>query len=692
MAAKGSEVGNGYVLIKPTMDESAISNLEAHGQRGGQGFGGAFSVAAGNLISSAVEKIASAAVDVFKNAFDNYANYEQLVGGVDTLFKESSAIVQENAANAFRTAGMSANEYMENVTSFSASLLQSLGGDTAKAAEYADRAMIDMSDNANKMGTDMSRITDAYQGFAKDNYTMLDNLKLGYGGTKEEMKRLISDAAKMTDVQEELGVTVDESSMSFGNVVNAISVMQKSMGIAGTTAEEGAKTISGSINKLSASWQNFLTGIFDENADVGLLGEQLFESVGDVLANVAPRIMVLVQRLIVGLPGAIIKALEMIPSTLAPAITAVFGEQLGGQINEALGGAFDGIASKLSTLGANFMTTMQAIWNAVQPLVMAIGELFTMLAPIVTEAIGFITSFISLRVLPLIQAVAKTVQPVIEQIAASIQEHMPEIQAVIETVMGVVKNIINTVWPFVQSVVISAVEAISEIVEHVWPVVSEIITVACNVIQDVINVAWPIIQSITETVFTAIQGIAETVWPIISGIVETAADAIKGAIEGISYIVGVVQGIFDAVKSAIENPMETAKNFIGGIIDTIKGFFNFDIQWPHIPLPHFEAWGSPNPLDWLEGGLPGFSIEWYAKGGFVDNATLIGAGEKGPEMILPQRGILMDEFASTIAEKIGGAGVDIHDCTFNVRDESDIRRVAEELNTLINRQAAGAFA
>ena len=166
------QVGTGYVLIKPKMDEGAKAQVEQSGKSSGQGFGTAFQVAAGNLISNAVQSLASAAVDVFANAFSNYADYEQLVGGVDTLFKESSEIVQRNAAEAYRTAGMSANEYMEQVTSFSASLLQGLGGDTEAAAAYADMAMRDMSDNANKMGTDMGRITDAYAGFAKQNYTI----------------------------------------------------------------------------------------------------------------------------------------------------------------------------------------------------------------------------------------------------------------------------------------------------------------------------------------------------------------------------------------------------------------------------------------------------------------------------------------------------------------------------------------
>ena len=215
-----------------------------------------------------------------------YADYEQLSGGVETLFKDSSDKVLEYANNAYKTAGLSANAYMETVTSFSASLLQSLGGDTEKAAKYADRAIIDMSDNANKMGTSMEMIQNAYQGFAKQNYTMLDNLKLGYGGTQEEMKRLIQDAAALTDVQAELGVTVDENSMSFGNIVNAISVMQTEMGIAGTTTEEAEKTISGSWNALKGAWTNFMTEFGKAGADMDKVYEQLEESAKNFASNI----------------------------------------------------------------------------------------------------------------------------------------------------------------------------------------------------------------------------------------------------------------------------------------------------------------------------------------------------------------------------------------------------------------------
>lgn len=244
---------------------------------------------------SGLKKLSGAVVNVGKQAIESYAEYEQLVGGVETLFKDSAGIVEDYANKAYKTAGLSANEYMETVTSFSASLLQSLGGDTKKASEYSNRAIIDMSDNANKMGTAMESIQNAYQGFAKQNYTMLDNLKLGYGGTKEEMARLITDASKLTGVQKELNLTVEDGNMSFGNIVNAISVVQKNMGIMGTTSKEASSTIQGSVNAMKSSWKNLLTAIADDNKDLSKSVDEFVDSAVTASKNLVPRIKVAVE-------------------------------------------------------------------------------------------------------------------------------------------------------------------------------------------------------------------------------------------------------------------------------------------------------------------------------------------------------------------------------------------------------------
>lgn len=215
-----------------------------------------------------------------KSAVQGFGEYEQLVGGVDTLFKDASAQVQEYAANAYKTAQISANDYMNTVTSFSASLLQSLGGDTAAAAKYADQAIIDMADNANKMGTSMESIQYAYQGFAKQNYTMLDNLKLGYGGTRGEMQRLLEDAERISGIHFEMD--------NFADMTQAIHIIQEEMGIAGTSAEEASQTIQGSVASMKSAWSNLVTGMADENADIGTLVNNFVTTAGTAFENLIP--------------------------------------------------------------------------------------------------------------------------------------------------------------------------------------------------------------------------------------------------------------------------------------------------------------------------------------------------------------------------------------------------------------------
>ena len=251
-------------------------------------FGGALKsglAVAAKAAAAATAAAAGAVIALTKSAVENYGEYEQLVGGVETLFKDSAGTVEEYANNAYKTAGLSANEYMETVTSFSASLLQSMGNDTQAAAEKADRAITDMSDNANKMGTDMQSIQNAYQGFAKQNYTMLDNLKLGYGGTKEEMQRLIDDANALNAAQ---GNYTNYTIESYADIVDAIHTVQTEMGITGTTALEASTTIEGSIGAMKAAYANFVTGLGNDNADISELSSQLIQSVGTVAENVLP--------------------------------------------------------------------------------------------------------------------------------------------------------------------------------------------------------------------------------------------------------------------------------------------------------------------------------------------------------------------------------------------------------------------
>lgn len=305
------------LFVKISVQDEASENVETLSGKFKNGLATAAKVGA-----AAVGAAATGIAVLTKNALNNYAEYEQLVGGVDTLFKDSSAKVQEYAANAYKTAGLSANEYMDTVTSFSASLLQSLGGDTEAAADMANVAITDMSDNANKMGTDMASIQNAYQGFAKQNYTMLDNLKLGYGGTKEEMERLLENATKLSGVEYDIS--------SYADIVDAIHVIQGEMEISGRTAEEAAAiyertgrqvseqlgttakeastTIQGSVSSMKSAWGNLLVGIADDNANFKTLTEQFVDSLVTVGENIIPRINIIIQ----GLTQLITKASQTI--------------------------------------------------------------------------------------------------------------------------------------------------------------------------------------------------------------------------------------------------------------------------------------------------------------------------------------------------------------------------------------------
>ena len=346
------------------------------------------------LMASAIKEAAEALVDLSKQAIQGFAEQEQVIGGVDTLFKESSKQVQQYANEAYKTAGISANEYMETVTSFSASLLQSLGGDTAKAAAYADRAVSDMSDNANKMGTDMASIQDAYQGFAKQNYTMLDNLKLGYGGTKTEMERLVAEAAAMTEEQEKLNVAVDAGDLSFGNIVNAISVVQQHLGIAGTTATETATTIEGSAKAMKSAWQNLVTGMANENLDLSALIENFVESIQTFLDdNLIPRIQTMIPRMVEALTqliGAmtpyIAPALQMLLPVIVQGISALVSG-----IVQALPAAVSAISDVIPMIVDQLVTLLPQITASgveiIAALVSGIGENLPALIPAAVDAI-----------------------------------------------------------------------------------------------------------------------------------------------------------------------------------------------------------------------------------------------------------------------------------------------------------------
>lgn len=395
---------------------------------------------AAKAAAAATAAAAGAMAALVKSAVENYGEYEQLVGGVETLFKSSADTVQEYANNAYKTAGLSANEYMETVTGFSASLLQSMGNDTQAAAEKANRAITDMSDNANKMGTDMTSIQNAYQGFAKANYTMLDNLKLGYGGTKEEMQRLLADAEKISGVKYDLS--------SYADIVDAIHVVQTEMGITGTTATEAATTIQGSANAMKSAWSNLITGMSNENLDLDKLVQNVIDSVNTFADNLIPRLQIMLPRFVQGLTQLIS---GMIPY-VAPALELLLPpliEGVGGLVSgivQALPAAVEAITAVIPMLVEQLTILLPQIISAgveiIAALASGIGENLPALIPAVVDAIITITEglldHIDLLIIAAGQLIAGLAQGLIEAIPRLIGR-LPEIIGAI--VKGLLKGL-----------------------------------------------------------------------------------------------------------------------------------------------------------------------------------------------------------------------------------------------------------
>lgn len=368
MAAKDGEIRIGVAL-----DSAKVTRqIDELGDRLSSGMKKGLDVAAkiGKVAAAGVAAATAGVAALTKEAMVQYAEYEQLAGGVETLFKENADTVMGYAENAYKTAGLSANEYMNTVTSFSASLLQSLDNDTSQAAEKANLAITDMADNANKMGTAMESIQYAYQGFAKQNYTMLDNLKLGYGGTKEEMERLLENAGKLS------GIKYDIS--SFSDIVDAIHVVQTELGITGTTAKEAATTIQGSINATKSAWANLLTGIADENADVEQLVNNLVDSASTAAENIMPRI----EQILSGIGDFVAKIAPTVAERIPQLISDVLPKLLRAGM-DALAGVAQGIGDAL--LPTLIQCALDAILTFAKGLSQSVPQMFPAVIEIITE-------------------------------------------------------------------------------------------------------------------------------------------------------------------------------------------------------------------------------------------------------------------------------------------------------------------
>lgn len=515
---------------------------------------------------------ASGVAFLTKSSLEQYAEYEQLVGGVETLFKQSADIVQQYADNAYKTAGMSANEYMDTVTSFSASLLQGLGGDTAKAAEVANQAITDMSDNANKMGTSMQMIQNAYQGFAKQNYTMLDNLKLGYGGTQEEMARLINDSGVLGDAFVATANNINE--VSFDKIIEAIHVVQTNMGVTGTTAAEAASTIEGSVASAKSAWTNLITGIADENADLDTLIGNFVTSAETVAGNVVPRIT----QILSGMGTAI----EQLAPILAAEVPTLIASVLPSIVNggaQLLVGLVTGLVSALPQLVAavpGIIDTMITSISEALPQILNVGvqlldqlttgietglpDMVSRIPEIITQFMNYITE----QLPTVLDKGAELLNNLVNGILGAIPEMtaaLPEIiTAFVQFITDNLPTIIESGINILLNLVSGIIGAIPDLVASIPQIISAITTGIARALPKIIQSGVSLLQKFIEGILSNIPALVAALPQIISAIVE-----------GIGALIG---GIVDVGKSIVEGIWKGIQEMAGWIYDKVTGFFS----------------------------------------------------------------------------------------------------------------------
>lgn len=489
--------------------------------------------------------VVTGAVGLVKQVSSSYGQLQQSIGGIETLFGDSAQKVIENANNAYTTAGISANEYMQQVTSFSASLLQSLGGDTEKAANAADMAVRDMADNANKMGTSMEMIQNAYQGFAKQNYTMLDNLKLGYGGTKTEMERLLADASKIT------GIKYDISNLN--DVYSAIHVIQGELGITGTTALEAGETIEGSFNSLSASWQNFLAGLGNPDADMAKIVDNLAKGLSGAINNVIP----VINNMVSVLPtvmDAIIGAVNDLAPTFIETFTTLITQVI------------DGIVKLLPTIIPLIVSTLQSVINT---LVSNLPLIINAVILLVTEVINALSN--------MLPGLLPTIVRAIIDIANSLIENLPILlNAILQLVLGIANALPQTL-----PVIINALpQIISGIIQFIIGAFPQIITTVMSCLGNLLSQIGTWIGTLLGKVGSFFSNLISTGATKTSEFVTKIVDFIKQLPEKFAYWLGFVMGkVAIFVVDFPAKAKQAGSNFVNNIVNFIKNLPSNVATW-----------------------------------------------------------------------------------------------------------------
>ncbi len=529
----------------------------------------ALGVFSGQMMTRAVDGIAN----LGKSALEAVSSMEQNIGGVETLFKDSAQAVIDSANIAYKTAGMSANEYMSTVTSFSASLLQSLGGDTEKAAQIADMAIIDMSDNANKMGTSMELIQNAYQGFAKQNYTMLDNLKLGYGGTKTEMERLIADANK---VKEANGEMADLSIDSFADVTEAIHIIQEEMGITGTTAKEAASTIEGSVNSAKAAWDNFLTG--------SITAEEFAESFSTAAFVILKNLAEIIPRLASTIPAIAVSLCQQLATAVQEGGSEMLSSAGTFMLNSLTNGIVVGIPQLLAQ-GSEMLHQYQSVIQTNFPVIMQNGvSIITNLltgilsaAPQIIAQVGeMMTTWVDtvLGMLPTIldsgsQMIQNLLQGLVENAPKILQQAFDMTSNFIQTILSHLPSILQAGVNLILNLLSGLVQAAPQIIQQAAQMLAEFISTIASHLPEILQKGIEIVGELIAGLISRIPDVISSTIDIISSIQESF-DNIDWVSIGLNIIDGIVSGIIsaagslvDAAVGAAEDAVEAVKDWLG---------------------------------------------------------------------------------------------------------------------------------
>lgn len=575
-------LANAYVQILPTAKgmKNALKNILNDNMPSGSEPGEKY----GNGLASKIKgAIAAAGIGkALSSAVMEGANLEQSLGGIETLFKESADKVKQNAANAYKTAGMSANEYMELTTSFSASLLSSLANDTSKSADIADMAMTDMSDNANKMGTSMEDIKNAYQGFAKQNYTMLDNLKLGYGGTKTEMQRLLADAQKITGVKYDINNLAD--------VYNAIHVIQGELGITGTTAKEAASTLSGSFSAMKASFKNVL-GQITLGMDIKPALNALADTVVTFLVgNSLPAVW----NIASALPDAVISFAQAIGPQLVSAFTSIL-PQISQGFNEGIPQIVESAQNMISQFCANIQENLPAfVQNGVSIITSIANGILQSLPSIVSSAGSMITEF-TVTVLNSLPEMLSMGSQIILNLVNGIINNLPQI---VSSALNTIVKFVSTIAQNLPRILQTGIEIIGKLaaglIRAIPSLVSKIPQIIVSIKNAFMNTDWMSIGvNIIKGIANGLANAAGLLWSAAKGVLGSFKDKVLsffgihspatwGVFVGKMIDVGVAKGLIKEAKSvmdasynvtnAITEPFRAAEKMSikGNVIKTVK--------------------------------------------------------------------------------------------------------------------------